>query len=104
MAKKEQRSSGQYGEVVGQLSRLVEELEGGELPLEEAIERFEAGVGLVKQAEAILADAEKRVERLLSEDGRTEPLKVPAAEAPPAPQKKPAPATPPAAFDDDVPF
>lgn len=99
------KKQGQYGEVVARLQQLVEELEGGELPLEESLEKFEAGVGLVKQAEAILGDAEKRIEQLLSEDGKTAPLKVVPADA--APAKAPAPrktAAPPLDLEDDVPF
>ncbi|MFZ5445647.1 MAG: exodeoxyribonuclease VII small subunit [Myxococcota bacterium] len=99
---------GQYGEVVSRLQQIVEALEGGELSLEDSLERFQEGVGLVKQGEAILNDAEKRIEQLLSEDGRTAPLKVsetpaePPRQAPPPPPKKAPP--PPPAEDDDVPF
>ena len=70
------KKQGQYGEVVARLQQIVEELEGGELPLEDSLEKFEAGIGLVKQAEGILGDAEKRIEQLLSEDGKTTPLKA----------------------------
>lgn len=111
MATKEKTPArGQYGEVVSRLQQIVEALEGGELSLEDSLERFQEGIGLVKQGEGILSDAEKRIEQLLSEDGRTAPLKVsevaapePArAASPPPPVKKAAP--PPPAEDDDVPF
>lgn len=109
MAKEKNAARGQYGEVVSRLQQIVESLEGGELSLEESLEKFEQGIGLVKQAEGILGDAEKRIEQLLSEDGRAAPLKVPesAQEAPAArpaaaqaPARKPAPTD----LDDDVPF
>jgi exodeoxyribonuclease VII small subunit len=54
-----------FEETVGQLERVIEELESGELSLESSLEAFEKGVGLVRRAEAILNDAEKRVEILL---------------------------------------
>ena len=65
----------------------------------------------MKQGEGILGDAEKRIEQLVSEDGRTTPLKVsevqeaPAASPakPPSPPKVHKPVAPPA-DDDDVPF
>jgi exodeoxyribonuclease VII small subunit len=68
---------GQYGEVVARLKEIVEALEAGELSLEDSLERFGEGINLVKQGEKLLADAEKRIEQLVSEDGRTAPLKVP---------------------------
>lgn len=99
------KKQGQYGEVVARLQQIVEELEGGELPLEDSLEKFEAGIGLVKQAESILGDAEKRIEQLLSEDGKTAPLKVVPVEAAPA-KAAPTPrkAAPPPDPEDDVPF
>jgi exodeoxyribonuclease VII small subunit len=91
----------QYSDVVARLKDLVEALEGGELSLEQSLERFSEGVALVKKGEKLLTDAEKRIEQLLSDDGRTGPLQT--AEAPPAPAraaaKKPSPAD-----DEDVPF
>ena len=108
---------GQYGDVVARLQQIVEALEAGELSLEESLERFGEGVGLVKQGEKLLTDAEKRIEQLLSEDGRTAPLKI--AETPDVPSQPPRQTQPlatplatkavrkaiaPSAEDDDVPF
>jgi exodeoxyribonuclease VII small subunit len=73
-------NTGQYGEVVARLKQIVEALEAGELSLEESLERFGEGITLVKQGEKLLADAEKRIEQLVSEDGRTAPLKLPDTE------------------------
>ena len=111
MAKDKNAARGQYGDVVSRLQQIVEALEGGELSLEDSLDRFSEGITLVKQGEGILSDAEKRIEQLLSEDGRTAPLKVPEGNVePPASPSKPvvkkpvaAPAAP-AADDDDVPF
>jgi exodeoxyribonuclease VII small subunit len=107
VAKEKNTARGQYGDVVSRLQQIVESLEGGELSLEDSLDRFQEGITLVKQGESILADAEKRIEQLLSEDGRTAPLKV--AEAPveapkpvAAPARKPTVVAP--ADDDDVPF
>lgn len=111
MAKEKTQARGQYGDVVTRLQEIVEALEGGELSLEDSLDRFAEGITLVKQGEGILADAEKRIEQLLSEDGKTVPLKDPeaapaktaqSAPAAPPPAKK-APAAPPPE-DDDVPF
>lgn len=112
MAKEKNAARGQYGEVVSRLQQIVESLEGGELSLEESLEKFEQGIGLVKQAEGILGDAEKRIEQLLSDDGRAVPLKIAenvSAEPPraAAPTKKPMTTPTPAPavdLEDDVPF
>ncbi len=55
-----------FDDLLTELDTVVERLEQGELPLEEALERFERGVNLARQAERILGQAEKRVEVLLS--------------------------------------
>jgi exodeoxyribonuclease VII small subunit len=65
-----------YSAVVGRLESIVASLESGNLSLEDALERFAEGVRLVKRGEAILGQAEKRVEQLLSEDGKTAALDV----------------------------
>lgn len=103
----------QYGDVVSSLQKIVAQLEGGELSLEDSISRFQEGIRLVKEGEAILSDADRKIEQLLSEDGKTAPLKLGEAPtqaatpttanpavAPPA-AKKPVPAP---AEEDDVPF
>lgn len=101
----------QYGDVVDRLKGIVEALERGELSLEDQLERFEEGVQLVKKGERLLHDAEKRIEQLLTDDGRTAPLDVSQGQAA-APAMAAAPVkAPPAAAkrvpppdDDDVPF
>lgn len=55
-----------FDEILTELDGVVERLEQGDLPLEEALERFERGVNLARDAERILGQAEKRVEVLLS--------------------------------------
>ncbi len=94
-----------YGEVVSRLKEIVESLEGGELSLEESLERFAEGVKLVKSGEQLRSQAEKKIEQLLADD-RVAPLEVKENGAPPArAEKAPARRPPPAADDDeDVPF
>ena len=112
MAQAKTPTRGQYGDVVARLTEIVQALEAGELSLEDSLERFAEGVKLVKEGEALLSNAEKRIEQLLSDDGRTAPLKItePSAAPDPAPQrspKRPAPTPPPklvADDTDDVPF
>lgn len=53
-----------FDESLSQLEELVARLEGGELPLEEALRAFEHGVGLVRALSRRLNEAESRVEIL----------------------------------------
>jgi exodeoxyribonuclease VII small subunit len=53
------------------LHRIVEQLESGDLDLEESLQLFEEGVRLSRSSQARLNSAEKRIEELLAvgEDG-----------------------------------
>jgi exodeoxyribonuclease VII small subunit len=97
---------GQYAELVQRLGQIVEALEGGELSLEESLDRFAEGVTLVKQGEGLLAQAEKRIEQLLSDDGRTAPLELPGPTPAPVAPARPVARKPAPSQDelDDVPF
>jgi exodeoxyribonuclease VII small subunit len=59
-----------YDALVARLEKVVAELEGGELTLEQSIEKFAEGVALSRDASRKLDEAERRVETLLrAEDG-----------------------------------
>ena len=51
------------------LEKLVEELESGDLPLEKAMKKFEAGIKLTRGCQVALKDAEQKVEILLKSAG-----------------------------------
>ena len=59
------------------LETIVEELESGELTLEDSIARYEEGVKLSRGLTAKLDEAEKRIERLVENEGDTTPHTVP---------------------------
>jgi exodeoxyribonuclease VII small subunit len=55
---------------LGELERIVEQLEAGDLPLEQSLELFERGVRLSRECQKRLDEAERKVEILLKdEDG-----------------------------------
>lgn len=56
------------------LESLVEELEGGDLPLDKAMKKFEEGIKLTRGCQAALKDAEQKVEILLKSAGGEEVL------------------------------
>lgn len=59
---------------LAELETLVEQLEQGELSLEEALQRFENGVSLVRTCQNALQTAEQKISRLLERDGVFEVL------------------------------
>ena len=57
-----------------QLMKLVEKMERGNLPLEESLKHFETGVGLIRECQQALTQAEQKIQVLLKENN-TEILK-----------------------------
>jgi exodeoxyribonuclease VII small subunit len=55
------------------LRTIVDELERGELTLDESIERYEEGMKLSKRLTHQLDEAEKRIERLIESGDENEP-------------------------------
>lgn len=59
------------------LEEIVTKLERGDVPLEESIAIYERGEALKKRCEALLSQAEERVEKIRSSEGKavgTEPF------------------------------
>jgi len=60
-----------FEEDFARLEQVIEEMERGELPLEELLVRFEEGVGLVKNCRRFLKQAQTRIERFVEvKDGQ----------------------------------
>jgi len=60
-----------FEDAMKRLEEIVEKLEKGDLPLEEAMSAFSEGVGLVRLCHEKLEEAEKKVQLLVQgEDGR----------------------------------
>jgi exodeoxyribonuclease VII small subunit len=64
MAKREQ-SDKKFESALEELENVVEQLESGELSLEDSLTAFERGVGLVNYCNQKLVEVEKKVEVLL---------------------------------------
>lgn len=58
-----------FDDAIAELQRTVAELEAGGQPLEEAIALYERGVALQARCEKLLADAELRIQQLVSRAG-----------------------------------
>lgn len=61
-----------FEDALQRLEEIVEQIESGEVPLEESIEKYEEGTKLVKQCRGILDTAEHKIQLLTrSEDGES---------------------------------
>ncbi len=101
-----------FEQSLSKLESIVSQLESGELPLEHALEIFEDGVGLARQCQAHLADAERKVEMLMRERGELKTVPFDPDSDSPAPKNSNRPAQTKLEpdsdttvnFDDDIPF
>ena len=66
-----------FEESFAELERLVRELEDGKLGLEDALCRYEAGVGLLKRCYTQLQQVEQRILQLTGADADGKPLTRP---------------------------
>jgi exodeoxyribonuclease VII small subunit len=51
------------------LEALVDKMESGELPLEDALSSFETGSGLIKEIQKILESTEQKILKLTQQNG-----------------------------------
>ncbi len=65
--------------ILERLGSVVEKLERGDVPLEQALSMFEEGVKLAREGQRRLDAAEARIEALAS-DGTTSPVATPPGE------------------------
>jgi exodeoxyribonuclease VII small subunit len=68
-----------FEDALQRLERIVDQLEAGNLPLEESLKVFEEGVGLARHCARYLDEAEKRIELLTRDESgtlKTEPFPV----------------------------
>ena len=66
-----------FEDALQRLEQIVDQLETGDLPLEESLKVFEEGVALARRCGKYLEDAEKRIELLTRDESgllKAEPL------------------------------
>ncbi len=66
-----------FEKALEELEGIVEDLESGELSLENSLKSFEKGIKLARQCQEQLSKAELQVQKLIEENGelKTTPLK-----------------------------
>ena len=62
MAKTAKDNQQTFEEALAELEKIVAEVEAGEIGLEKSINKYEAGMKLIKHCRAVLEQAEKRIE------------------------------------------
>ncbi len=66
---KKPKDEAKFEDLVAQVEQALQQLEGGELPLEDALHRYEEGVASLRKCYEILKKAEKKVQLLTERDG-----------------------------------
>lgn len=71
-----------FEEQLNELQEIVNKLESGNVPLEDALNEFQAGVKLSRELEKKLNDAEQTVAKLVDKNGNEKTLDPQNASAP----------------------
>lgn len=61
-----------FDESLKELEEIVEKLEQGDIPLEEALDKFQEGIGLSRDLKKKLKNAEDTLAKIVTEDGSEE--------------------------------
>ena len=69
MEDKEMKQELNFEEAMKRLEEIAQELEKGDLDLDQSVKKFEEGMALSKKCNEILQEAEKRITILIQEDG-----------------------------------
>jgi exodeoxyribonuclease VII small subunit len=74
----------EFEQALAELENLVQRLERGDVPLDEALRTFERGVALTRHCQACLQAAQQKVEILLKRSGSPEvvPFEEPGEDSP----------------------
>lgn len=59
----------QFEKSLAQLETIVQQMDSGELTLEQSLQSFEKGIKLIRQCQASLSDAQERVQELIESNG-----------------------------------
>ncbi|MGY6277072.1 exodeoxyribonuclease VII small subunit [Methylomonas sp. MgM2] len=64
------KSASHFEEAMEELEKLVEQMERGDISLEESLKSFERGIKLTRTCQQALQDAEQKVQILLEKNGQ----------------------------------
>lgn len=61
-----------FEKAIAELKGIVDKIEEGQIPLQDSIEQYERGMGLIKYCRSVLQAAEKRIEKISLDDESVE--------------------------------
>lgn len=76
MSKEETTDNITFEKALHELEKVVQKLESGDLPLEEAIKYYEKGMTLSKTCDSILKNVSEKITHIMNEDGEREPFEL----------------------------
>lgn len=65
----EETSASSFEDALAELERIVEQMESGDLTLEQSLEAFERGIKLTRECQRALSRAEQKVQTLIEQNG-----------------------------------
>lgn len=77
MAKQQKKESQSFEESLAELEAIANDLEEGTIGLDEALARFETGVGLLRHCYSVLESAEGKIAELTGFDAEGNPIEKP---------------------------
>ena len=75
----EEKSAPTFESALTELERVVQELEDGQIGLEQALARYESGVKLLRYCYTLLNQAEQRIQTVSGVDASGQPVLKPVA-------------------------
>jgi exodeoxyribonuclease VII small subunit len=61
-----------FEQAIKELTSIVSQIEQGQIPLQDSLEQYERGMGLIKHCRGILQKAEKRIEKISEPDAKAQ--------------------------------
>ena len=61
-----------FEDTIKELTSIVGKIEQGEIPLQDSLQQYERGMGLIKHCRTILEKAEKRIEKISETESDSE--------------------------------
>lgn len=69
-----------FEEAIESLTEIVDQIENGQVPLAESLQKYEKGMAIIRHCRRILVDAEKRIEEIAEDQQACPPANQPQTE------------------------
>lgn len=65
-----------FEQALDQLEDIVDDMENGDLTLEESLKAFEQGIKLTRECQSALSKAEQKIQKLVEENGQLKAVAI----------------------------